>query len=127
MTTVSILYWTKRMSPDALFSFTKKHRGRAEAAVRIALQNQEYKLLPITLDITTPDDAFVILNRGDSPLGSPENQAWLRTNGVGHTGMVPGDLVFILGQLYVCLVEGWGTIYCGADFVERYGSLEFVL
>lgn len=65
--------------------------------------------MPINLEVSTPEDAFVIFNDAgivENPLSTPENQQFIRNAGT-HTSMSVGDIVEIKGVMYLCEDIGW--------------------
>lgn len=60
---------------------------------------------------TVAELVFILLNQADNPLGTDENQDWIRENMEhGHTSMSVADIVEIDGSYYYCKNIGFRKI-----------------
>jgi hypothetical protein len=104
-----VMYW-KDMSMLLFFTHNDFKADTETIFMPIALK-KDYVILPEFYH-TTPEQIFGLLNSENNPMGTKENQRWIKDNGLNHTSMSIGDMIIdsVAEITIVCMPAGFKRV-----------------
>jgi len=110
---MEIHYWKEHSSMLEFFEFNFRDEKITRVFLPAYILEKEYKKLPVQVEAKELEQLFAIMNGAGeigNPMGTPDMQAWIRANEVGHTSMSVGDIVFTGKKWFVTLSVGFAEI-----------------